>query len=67
MIDAWKLLKLGPPIRQSDAAWDADAAVGELDVQAARLLWHRAAPDDLRGLLDSRLITAGDVVSDRGL
>jgi len=53
MIDAWRLLKLGPPIRQSDAAWDADAKPTELDVQAARLLWLRTAPDELRDLLDA--------------
>lgn len=58
MIDAWKLLKLGPPIKQTDAQWDEDAKPTELDVQAARLLWHRAAPDELRDLLDARPNTA---------
>ena len=51
MIDAFQLLKLGPPLRLSAAQMDNESEITAVDVIQATLVWELYAPVGWKSLL----------------
>jgi len=58
MIDARKILNLGPPLSLPPALDELQADITPMDVAVARMLWLQYAPDPLKGLLDAQTATS---------